>query len=109
MRAVDSYVIDKKTRDDSMRTLEFYEGDPEIEMNREVIQLRISLVIIELNTDASLPSYSVLSWVLSLDFITHSRLCSHFSYLANTTTGWIISAVSISPTRVESVAILYWY
>ena len=47
----DSYVIDERSRDDSRVPQEFYPGDPEIELNEEVVAFRKSMDIIESYTD----------------------------------------------------------
>lgn len=47
----DSYMIDDKTRDDSMLTPEFTPGDPEIMFNSEFVRFRKSLDILETYID----------------------------------------------------------
>ena len=49
--AMDSYMIDEKTRDDSMLPPTFPEGDLEIGFNQDVVNFRKSLDIIETFTD----------------------------------------------------------
>ena len=53
--AGESYMIAKDTRNEEMLTPEFLPGDPEIEFNEEVIQLRKSMDIIETYIDEFLP------------------------------------------------------
>ena len=53
--AADSYMIDERTKDDSMLTPQFQEGDLEIRFNEDVVQFRKSLDIIESYTDDFLP------------------------------------------------------
>ena len=52
---VDSYMVDEETRDDSLLTPSFAEGDPEISFNDEVRTFRKSLDIIETYLDPYLP------------------------------------------------------
>jgi hypothetical protein len=47
----DSYVIDAKTRDDSLVPQDFPDGDPEIKLNEDITALRKSLKIVETHTD----------------------------------------------------------
>lgn len=47
----DSYVIDAKTRDDSLVPQDFPDGDPEIKLNDDITALRKSLKIVETHTD----------------------------------------------------------
>lgn len=50
--AIDSYMIDDSTRDDSMLTPQFHPQDPEIQYNEKVVQFRKSLIdIIETYDD----------------------------------------------------------
>lgn len=49
--AMDSYMIDEKTKDDSMLPAEFPEGDLEIDFNQDVVNFRKSLDIIETYAD----------------------------------------------------------
>ncbi|KAL3909019.1 MAG: hypothetical protein SGILL_008257, partial [Bacillariaceae sp.] len=51
----DSYIIDDETRDDAMVQPEFYDGDPEIAYNEDIINYRRSLDIIETYQDDFLP------------------------------------------------------
>ena len=53
--AKDSFMIDDRTRDDSMITPQFPEGDPEIAYNEDVVQFRKSLDIMETYVDPFLP------------------------------------------------------
>jgi hypothetical protein len=53
--AVESYMINEKTRNESMLTPEFLEGDLEIQYNQDIVKFRKSLDIIETYTDAFLP------------------------------------------------------
>jgi len=52
---MDSYMIDDKTRDDSMLTPQFEQGDPEVEFNEDVVKFRKSLDIMETYVDPFLP------------------------------------------------------
>jgi hypothetical protein len=52
---VDSYMIDERTKDESMLTPEFLPGDPEIEFNEDVKRFRKSLDILDTYVDAFLP------------------------------------------------------
>lgn len=53
--AVDSYMIDDKTRDDSMIAPQFQPDDPEIEFNEDIVQFRKSMDVMETYTDLFLP------------------------------------------------------
>ncbi|CAB9520296.1 expressed unknown protein [Seminavis robusta] len=53
--AQESYMINDKTKDDSMLPPQFPEGDLEIDYNQEVVNFRKSLDIIETYTDEFLP------------------------------------------------------
>jgi hypothetical protein len=53
--AKDSFMIDDKTRDDSMLAPQFPENDPEVGFNEEVVQFRKSLDIMETYIDPFLP------------------------------------------------------
>jgi hypothetical protein len=52
---MDSYMIDDRSRDDTMLTPQFYEGDPEIGFNEDIVQFRKSLDIMETYIDPFLP------------------------------------------------------
>lgn len=51
----DSYMIDDRTRDDSLLTPQFPEDDPEIEYNENLVQFRQSLELLETYIDPFLP------------------------------------------------------
>ena len=51
----DSYMIDKRYRDDTLLTPQFQPNDPEIEYNEEVVQFRQSLELLETYIDPFLP------------------------------------------------------
>ena len=53
--AMDSYMIDDKTRNDDILPPQFPEGDLEIEYNADVVKFRKSMDIIETYTDEFLP------------------------------------------------------
>jgi len=53
--AAESYMINEKSRDEKMLTKEFYDGDPEIKFNQDVVKFRKSLDIIETYVDEFLP------------------------------------------------------
>lgn len=57
--AAESYMINKKTKDDKMLTPEFFEGDPEIAFNEDFVQLRKSLDVIETYVDEFLPDMTI--------------------------------------------------
>jgi hypothetical protein len=48
-------MIDDRSRDDTMLTPQFYEGDPEIGFNEDIVQFRKSLDIMETYIDPFLP------------------------------------------------------
>ena len=55
----DSYMVDEETRDDSLLTPQFAEGDPELEYNEEIRTFRKSLDVIETYVDPYLPDVEV--------------------------------------------------
>lgn len=55
----DSYMVDEATRDDSLLTPSFVEGDPEADFNEEIRTFRKSLDIIETYVDPYLPDLQV--------------------------------------------------
>ena len=55
--AMESFMINEQTKDDSMIPSTFPDGDLEIEYNEEIVQFRKSLDIIETYTDPFLPEH----------------------------------------------------
>ncbi|GAX26945.1 hypothetical protein FisN_9Lh247 [Fistulifera solaris] len=55
----DSFMIDARTKDDSMVPQRFPKGDPEIQYNEDVVQFRKSLEVMETYVDPFLPDMEI--------------------------------------------------